>query len=67
MALNVLRIIATSLQSSFLTVMIDETMDVSNHEQVVLVFQRITDDFQVFEEFIGLHSVDSIQLNAFPK
>ena len=60
MALNVLRIIATSLQSSFLTVMIDETMDVSNHEQVVLVFQRITDDFQVFEEFIGLHSVDSI-------
>ena len=38
MALHVLRVIATSLQSSqFLTVMIDKTTDISNCKQVVIV------------------------------
>ena len=44
MAVHVLRTIATSLQSSlFLTIMIDETTDISNREQVVIVFRSITD------------------------
>lgn len=68
MAVHVLQTIATSLQSSpFLTIMIDETTDISNHEQVAIVFRYITDSFQVFEEFIGLYNIDSIGAECLSK
>ena len=37
--------------------MADETTDISNHEQVVIVICWITKDLIVHEEFIGLYEV----------
>ena len=52
MALRVLREIAASIQSAqFFTVMVDETTDVSNMEQVVVCLR--------YEKFVGLYDVAS--------
>lgn len=57
MAQHVLRHIAGQIQNSrFITVMIDETTDVCNQEQIWTVDENLS----VNEEFIGLYSVDSI-------
>ena len=61
MALSILRNIAYELQkSSFLTIMVDETTNVINKEQVTVVMHRIDEKFDIFEEFLGLYSVSSI-------
>ena len=61
MAQHVLRSIAIQIQDSrFVTVMIHETTDVCNQEQVTVVFRTVDDKLTVNEEFIGLYSVDSI-------
>ncbi len=60
MALRVLREIAGSLQSaSFFTVMVDETTDVSNVEQVEICVRWVNEKFEVQEEFVGLYEVAS--------
>eukprot|EP00731_Ephydatia_muelleri_P026423 Em0018g523a len=60
MSLQVLREIIAELQSSpFLTIMIDETTDSSNMEQVTLVIRHVTEELQVHEEFFGFYAVDS--------
>ena len=65
MALNVLRNITLDLQQSpFLTIMIDETTDISNREQVTIVIRRVNEDLEVFEEFLGLYHVESIAAEA---
>ena len=59
-ALRVLRKIAGSLQSTqFFTVMVDETTDVSNVEQVVICIRWVSEKFEVQEEFVGLYKVPS--------
>ena len=61
MAHHVLRRVADSLQRSpFLTIMIDETTDVSNQEQVTVVMRRVNEELEVYEEFLGLYQVASI-------
>ena len=65
MALQVLREITANLQSSAnFTIMVDETTDMSNKEQVVLVFQWVDNDLVPHEEFVGLYQTDSITSNA---
>lgn len=65
MALSVLRKIAEKLHNSpFLTIMIDETTDVTNQEQVTVVIRRIDENFEVFEEFMGLYTVDTIDAGS---
>ena len=68
MAQHVLRSIAANLQESpFISIMADETTDISNHEQVVIVIRWITKDLIVHEEFIGLYEVactDSATITA---
>lgn len=55
------RNISASLQQSqYLTIMLDETTDISNHEQAVIVLRTVTDDLQVHEEFLGMYHVPSI-------
>lgn len=62
MALDVLRNVADKLQKSpYLTIMIDETTDISNQEQVTIVLRRIDNKFETYEEFIGLYTVSSIE------
>lgn len=54
-------------QSPYLTIILDETTDISNHEQAVIVLRRVTDDLQVFEEFLGLYHVPSIDSDTLTK
>ena len=59
-AMRVIRSVAQSFQqTAFATVMVDETADVTNVEQVVICLRRVDDTFQVHEEFIILHEVGS--------
>ena len=61
MALQVLCEIATSLQSAvFYAMMVEETTNKANKEQVVLVFQWVDDALVACEEFVGLYLTDSI-------
>ena len=61
MGVQVLRDVAADLQMSrYLTVMADETTDCSNREQVTVIVRRVTEELEVFEEFLGLYHVTSI-------
>ena len=61
MAINVLRSITTSLQTSqFITLMMDETTDISNKEQVTFTIRWVSDNLEVHEEFIGLYEVPAV-------
>ena len=61
MALQVvLRQVVESICSApFLTIMVDETTDVSNAEQVVVCFRWVDSNLEPHEEFIGLYQVES--------
>ena len=64
MGVKILRDISLDLQSSpFLSIMVDETRDVSNNEQATVVIRWIQ-DFEVYEEFLGLYSLPSIDSNT---
>lgn len=59
--IHLLRDMAEEFRTSpFLTIVADETMDVSNVEQVTLFIRWVTDNLQVHEDFLGLYSVTSI-------
>ena len=65
MALNVLRGIAKFIQDhKFFSLMADEVTDISNKEQVIVCFRSVDDDFNPHENFVGIHSVDSIQADT---
>ena len=60
MALQVLRQVIESMSSSLLlSLMVDETTDVSNKEQLVVCIQWINNSLQAHEEFIGLYHIES--------
>ena len=62
MGLSVLRTISEYLQNScFYTVMVDETTDVANIEQVAICLRWVSQCFEVHEDFIGLYEVDSTE------
>ena len=57
----VLQVLSIKLQKSpFLSIMIDETTDITNKEQVTIVFRSVNDDFEVDEDFVGFYTVSSI-------
>ena len=61
MAMNVLRTITSSLQTSlFVTLMMDETTDISNKEQVTFTIRWVSENLEVNEEFVGLYGVPAI-------
>ena len=60
MALQVLRQVIASVQAAqFFTIMVDETTDVSNNEQVVICFQWVDGELEAHEEFVGLYETNS--------
>ena len=60
MAMRVLRDIAKCLQTSpFFSLMVDETTDSANCEQVVVCLRWISEAFEVNEDFVGLYEVPS--------
>ena len=64
MANIVLRTITARFQSSIFTVMIDESTDIANIEQVVLVFRWVDNALDAHEEFVGLYQTDSLEAKA---
>ena len=65
MAQQVLRQLALGLQSAIVyAIMVDETTDKANKEQVVLVFRWVDDALTAHEEFVGLYLTDSIASKA---
>ena len=65
MSLKILREIISNIHNAFFyTVMVDETTDCSNKEQVVLVIRWIDEQLIVHEEFIGLYSVPAIDADT---
>ncbi len=61
MALQILRAITANIQAAvYYTVMVDETTDQSNTEQVVLVLRWVDEMLEVHEDLIGLYSTSSI-------
>ena len=60
MALQIFRNVAANIQTAVhYTVMVDETTDQSNKEQVVLVLRWVDEALDVHEEFIGLYATSS--------
>ena len=65
MAKHVLRQISNCIQRSpFIAIMIDETTDISNHEQTTVVIRWISESLDVHEDFLGLYQVPSIDSNT---
>jgi len=61
MATHVLRHLSHKLQESpFISIMIDETTDVTNKEQVIIVFRSVKDEFEIDEDFVGFYAVPRI-------
>ena len=68
MSQQILRGIVLQIKNAkYVTVMIDETSDCSNKEQVVLVFRWVSEDLVAHEEFIGLYLTESISSAALIK
>ena len=62
MGLSVLRRISRNLQNAcFYTVMVDETTDIANIEQVVICLRWVSECLEVHEDFVDLYRVDSTE------
>ncbi len=46
--------------SPFITLMVDETTDKSNQDQLTVVIRWVSDEFEVSKEVLGLHHMQSI-------
>ena len=61
MALQILRDVAANIRNStFFSIMADETTDKTNREQVVICLRWVDDNLLPHEDFIGMHKVDKI-------
>lgn len=59
MAKSVIREIASEVSGKWFIIMVDETTDLSNTEQMVFCLCYVDDDLEVHEEFIGIYKLDS--------
>jgi len=59
MALSLLMDIAAEVSGKWFTIMVDETTDLSNTEQMVVCLRYVDDDLKVNEEVVGLYSLES--------
>jgi len=46
-------------ESTYVSIMVDETTDISNKEQLTLAMRRIDHNLDVYEEFLGMYQIDS--------
>ena len=61
MALQILRDVAANIRNStFFSIMADETTDKTNREQVVIFLRWMDDNLLPHEDSIGMHKVDKI-------
>ena len=59
MASTIVRKIAHKLSGEMFSIMVDETTDISNTEQLVFCIRHVDDQLSTHKEFIGLHSLES--------
>ena len=59
MALTVLQNNVRNISGQQFTIMVDETTDIANTEQMVFCLRYVDDQLNSHEEFIGMHSLDS--------
>ena len=64
MALRIMRDIRSEISDKWFTIMVDETTDQSNTEQMVFCLRHVDDHFDVHEEVIGLHSLESTSADS---
>ncbi len=64
MALSILREIRSKVADKWFTIMVDETTDLSNTEQMVFCLRYVDDQFDVHEEVIGLYSLVSTSADS---
>ena len=64
MALSILRDIRSKILDKRFTIMVDETTDLSNTEQMVFCLSHVDDQLDVHEEVIGLHSLESTSADS---
>ena len=58
------KIIGYTHKSPFLAIMADETADVSNKEQLAIIIRWVSDSFDVFEEFLGMYSLNTTDADS---
>ena len=64
MALDILRSVVEKIKAShFYSIMADETADVSNIEQLSFCIRSVDSNFNVSEDFIGLHECENTRSN----
>ena len=59
MALYRLRDITADISGKWFTLMVDETTDLANTEQMVVCLRYVEDNLKVYEEPVGLYSLES--------
>ena len=65
MAMRVLRELILPIQAApFFCIMVDETTDAANKEQVVVCLRWVDDIFEAHEMFVGLYKVESTEASA---
>ena len=59
MALKILRNLAEKIRNAnFFSIMADETVDISNKEQLVICVRWCNSNFEINEDYLGLHDCD---------
>ena len=65
MSLNVLHTVVSALHSAqFVSIMVDETTDASNNEQVVICLRWVDSGLEAHEEFAGLYQVPNTKAST---
>ena len=66
MANSIIRKVSSRIQGSFFTVMIDETTDMGNVEQVVAISYSMGRQYLIYphEEFIALYKTESVHVKV---
>ena len=60
MALTILRNVADDIRKNkYFSIMVDETTDISNKEQLVFCLRHVDENFEAHEDLIGMYSLDS--------
>ena len=53
--------------TKYFTIMADESADISNEEQLVICFRWVDDDFEIHEDFVGLHPLPNTKTDSIVK
>ena len=54
-----INIVTRIKRAKYYTLMGDETVDVSNNEQLVIYIRWVDKDLEVHEEFVGVHPIEN--------